>query len=134
MSINEYIKVSEGKKIIRKFKAKKRITNNCKKDEIINMYVCVCMLVCAGVRVCMHMLSIRGVCIKIRVCVHDTSRGSSGSSTETDINTRLVKAWTAIDILSVVWKSDLTDKMKRCYFSSSGRVDTAVGMHFMDAN
>ena len=39
--------------------------------------------------------------------------GSSVSSTEKDIDTRLTKAWTAIDKLSVIWKSDLTDKMKR---------------------
>ena len=38
---------------------------------------------------------------------------SSVSSTETDINTQLAKAWTANDSLSVIWKSDLTDKMKR---------------------
>ena len=44
-----------------------------------------------------------------------TYLGSSVSSTETDINTRLAKAWTAIDRLSVIWKSDLTDKMK-CSF------------------
>ena len=30
---------------------------------------------------------------------------SSVSSTETDIDTRLTKAWTAIDTLSVIWKS-----------------------------
>ena len=42
--------------------------------------------------------------------------GSSVSSTETDIDTRLAKAWTAIDSLSVIWKSDLTDKIKRSFF------------------
>ena len=41
---------------------------------------------------------------------------SSVSSTEIDINTRLTKSLTAIDRLSVIWKSDLTDKMKRCFF------------------
>ncbi len=41
-------------------------------------------------------------------------RFGSVSSTETDTNTRLAKAWTAIDRLSVIWKSDLTDKMKCC--------------------
>ena len=35
------------------------------------------------------------------------------SSTETDINTQLAKAWTAIDRLSVIWKTNMTDKMKR---------------------
>ena len=38
------------------------------------------------------------------------------SSTETDINRWLAKAWTANDRLSVIWKSDLTDKMKRNFF------------------
>ena len=42
-----------------------------------------------------------------------TYLGSSVSSTEKDINTRLAKAWTAIDRLSVIWKSDLTEKIKR---------------------
>ena len=44
--------------------------------------------------------------------------GSSVSSTETDINKRLAKAWTAIDRLSIIWKSDLTDKMKRSFFQA----------------
>ena len=45
-----------------------------------------------------------------------TYLGSSVSSTEKDIDTRLTKLWTAIDRLSIIWKSDLTDKMKRSYF------------------
>ena len=45
-----------------------------------------------------------------------TYLGSSVSSTEKDINMRLMKAWTAIDKLSIIWKSDLTDKMKRSFF------------------
>ena len=44
---------------------------------------------------------------------------SSVSSTETDINTRLAKAWTAINRLSVIWKSDLTDKMKCSFFQAA---------------
>ena len=44
-----------------------------------------------------------------------TYLGSSVSSTETDINTPLAKAWTANDSLSVIWKSDLTDKMKHFF-------------------
>ena len=40
-----------------------------------------------------------------------TYLGSSVSSTEKDIDTRLTKAWTAIDKLSIIWKSDLTDKV-----------------------
>ena len=42
--------------------------------------------------------------------------GSSVTSTEKDIDTRLTKDWTAIDRLSIIWKSDLTDKMKRSFF------------------
>ena len=45
-----------------------------------------------------------------------TYQGSSVSSTEKDIDTRLTKAWTAIDKLSIISKSDLTDKMKRGFF------------------
>ena len=45
--------------------------------------------------------------------------GSSISSTEKDINTRLTKAWTAIDRLSIIWKSDLTDKTKHSFFQAA---------------
>ena len=48
-----------------------------------------------------------------------TYLGSSVSSTETDIDTWLAKAWTAINRLSVLWKSDLTDKMKRSFFQAT---------------
>ena len=58
-----------------------------------------------------------------------TYLGSSVESTEKDIETRLTKAWTAINRLSIILKSDLTDKMKR-----SGHIDTAIWLHYMDAN
>ena len=45
--------------------------------------------------------------------------GSSISSTETDINTWLAKAWRTIDGLSVIWKSDLTDKIARNFFQAA---------------
>ena len=45
-----------------------------------------------------------------------TYLGSSVSLIETDTDTWLPKAWTAIDRLSVIWKTDLTDKMKRSFF------------------
>ena len=48
-----------------------------------------------------------------------TYQGSIVSSTEKDIDTWLTKAWTAIDKLSIVWKSDLTDKMKRSFFQEA---------------
>ena len=45
--------------------------------------------------------------------------GSNVASTEKDIDTRLTKAWTAINRLSIIWKSDLTDKMKRSFFQAA---------------
>ena len=57
----------------------------------------------------------------------------SVSSTENNINLQLVKAWTAIERLSIIWKSDLSDKIKHI-FQSSGRVNSAVWMHHMDAD
>ena len=48
-----------------------------------------------------------------------TYLGSSVSSTEKDIGTRLTKAWTAIARLSIIWKSDLTDKMKRSFVQAA---------------
>ena len=48
-----------------------------------------------------------------------TYLGSSVSSTEKDIDTWLTKAWTATDRLSIIWKSDLTDKMKCSFFQAA---------------
>ena len=48
-----------------------------------------------------------------------TYRGSSVSSTEKDIDTRLTKAWTAYDRLSIIWISNLTDKMKPSIFQAA---------------
>ena len=47
-----------------------------------------------------------------------TNLRSSVSSTEKNIDTWLTKAWTAINRLSIIWKSDLTDKMKRSFFQA----------------
>ena len=43
----------------------------------------------------------------------------SVESTEKDIETRLTKAWTAINRLSIIRKSDLTDKRKRSFFQAA---------------
>ena len=48
-----------------------------------------------------------------------TYLGSSVLSTEKDIDTRLAKTWTATNRLSVIWKSDLTDKMKHSFFQAA---------------
>ena len=47
-----------------------------------------------------------------------TSLENSVSSTENDINKWLAKVWTAIVNLSVIWKSELTDKTKRSFFQA----------------
>ena len=49
-----------------------------------------------------------------------TYLGSSVASTEKDIDTRLTKAWTAINRLSIIWKY--------------GHIDTAIWVHYMDSN
>ena len=48
-----------------------------------------------------------------------TCLGSSVASTEKDTDTSLTKAWTAINRLSIIRKSDLTDKMKRSFFQAA---------------
>ena len=54
----------------------------------------------------------------LKLVEHFTYLGSDISSTERDINKRIAKAWTAIERLSVVWKSDLTDRLKRKFFQA----------------
>ena len=80
----------------------------------------------------MYLLSLKGGSVKL--VDKFTYLGSNISLTENNINTRLAKAYTTIDRLLILWKSDLTDKIKRIFFSSSGRVDTPIWMHHMDAN
>ena len=60
--------------------------------------------------------TLNGSCLKL--VDKFTYLGSSVSSTETDINTRLAKAWIAVSRLSVTWMSDLTDKIKRSFFQA----------------
>ena len=57
------------------------------------------------------------------ICIYEfgwqfTYLRSSVSSTVTDINMWLAKAWTTINRLSVIWKSDLTNKMTRSFFQT----------------
>ena len=60
-----------------------------------------------------------GLVNRIRCSLIFPYLGTSVSSTEKDVHTRLTKAWTAIDSLSIIWKSDLTDKMKRSFFQAA---------------
>ena len=45
-----------------------------------------------------------------------TYLGSNISSTESYVYIRQVKVWNAIDRLSIVWNSDISDKIKRDFF------------------
>ena len=45
--------------------------------------------------------------------------GSCVSSTESDINMLLAKAGTALDRISIIWKSDLSDKRKCNFFQAA---------------
>ena len=47
-----------------------------------------------------------------------TYLGSNISSTESVVNICLVTAWTAINRLSITWKSDLSDKIKWDFFQA----------------
>lgn len=42
--------------------------------------------------------------------------GSNIASTEKDVITHITKAWMALDILRMIWKSTLPDRMKRQFF------------------
>ena len=64
--------------------------------------------------------------ISLKLVDKFTYLGSSVLSTEKDINTRLMKAWTAIDRLSIIWKSNLTDKIK---FSFLQAVFVSILLH-----
>ena len=58
---------------------------------------------------------------------------SSVSSTENDINIPLVKAWTAINRLSIIWKWNLINKYKdriKCNFSKQW----SCQFYYMDAD
>ena len=64
--------------------------------------------------------------------------GSSISSTESDVDIRLAKAWNAIGRLSIISKSDFTDKIKRDFFQvvavpapQNGCTDWTVTKHMV---
>ena len=57
---------------------------------------------------------------------------SNISSTESDVSIHVGKAWTIIDTLSIIWKSDLSYKMG--IFPSCSCVSTIVYLHHLDSN
>ena len=48
-----------------------------------------------------------------------TYPGISVSSTENNINTRLVKAWAAINRILIIWKSEQSDDIKYIFFQTA---------------
>ena len=58
--------------------------------------------------------------------------GSSVSSTESDVNIRLPQTLTAIDWLSIICKTDLSNKTG--FVPRSGCINTTLWMHNMDAD
>ena len=88
------------------------------------MYLCIkrqCIYVLSTEKMCYNqtgdITTLDGTSLKL--VDKFTYLGSSVSSTEKDIDTRLTKAWTAIDRLSIIWKSDLTDEMKHSFFQAA---------------
>ena len=79
--------------------------------------MCVCVCVCVRYNQTRHISTLDRTSLK--QVDKFTYLESSVSSTEKDIDSRLTKAWTAIDRLSIIWKSDLTDKMKPSFFQAA---------------
>ena len=44
--------------------------------------------------------------------------GSNISSIESNVSISISKTWTVIDMLSIKWKSDMTDKIKQEFFQA----------------
>ena len=57
--------------------------------------------------------------ISLKLVDKFTYQGSSVSSADVDINTLPAKVWRAIDRVSVIWKSDLNDKIKPSFFQAA---------------
>ena len=80
-------------------------------ERLVNIYIYMCVCVCVCVCVC------KGGSRKL--VDKFTHRWSSVPSTENNINTRLAKAWIAIDRLLVILMSDLYDKTKPIFFQAA---------------
>ena len=60
-----------------------------------------------------------------------TYLGSNVSSTESNVNICLVKAYTAINRLSIIWKSDVSNKIKQDFFQAVA-LSMLLCMHHID--
>ena len=57
--------------------------------------------------------------VPLKLIDNFTYLGSSVLSTESNVSIRLTKVLTAIDRLKIIWKSDLSDKIKRYLFQAA---------------
>ena len=65
----------------------------------------------------------------LKLVNHFTYLGNNISSTESDVNKCIGKAWTAIDRLLIIWKSNLSDKIKQEFFKV---VTISVWLYHLD--
>ena len=87
----------------------------------IYIYICVCVCLCVCVCVLEQYVNISNISTlwEFFLPAFRNFYGESSVSSTEDIDTRLTKAWTAIDRLSIILKSNLTDKMKRSFFQAA---------------
>ena len=132
---NIYTVNLESQKKKKNSKNSKMFNQICINEEILPIYIYICVVdnACGGSFQTIHInahnteymcynqtgdiSTLDGTSLKL--VDKFTYLGSSVSSTEKDIDTRLTKAWIAIDRLSIIWKSDLTDKMKHSFFQAA---------------
>ena len=96
----------------------------------LHIYIYIYICVCVCVRVCEKARYLKGDIStlngsSLKLVGKFTYQGSSVSSTKIDIDTQLAEAWTTIDRISVIWKSDLTNKMT-CSFLQAAVVLTLI--------
>ena len=92
--------------------------------------VCVCVYIYIYIYICIYTETKQCMCFNqkeeistlnessLKLVDKFTYLESSISSTENDINMQVVKTWTAIDRLSFIWKSNLSNKIKHNFFQA----------------
>ena len=101
------------------------LSNPCNKERVKYVVKEVLLASFITASLFLRLLSLRRYVSNIYMCISawisrwQCNKGSSDLSTETDTNIQLAKVRTAIHRLSVIWKSDLTDKMKRSFFQAA---------------
>ena len=76
--------------------------------------MCVCVCVCETEFMCFNQDGT--ISLNVKLVDKFTYLSSNISSTERDVNICIGKAWTTIERLSIKWKFDQFDKLKRELF------------------